>query len=266
MKLALRMNIEHIRGSKSTPHWMVCLSQTALRDVSTYTRGGYTQILCSTFLVPFALSSLSWSSRQAATGSINCGGGYGTQHVAPKQAKSGPATAGRTLAQHLMLFNLPLAIQTLVSTFLWTAEPPLTDDLPPLTFELRHQHALTDTSRIVFSDVKPSAGFAQQNVYRVPRRRMKIPRPPSKESFAAARKMSMEQGMSMSLDWRDDEVDGPDVSTKDALLQFAHMAFNAYYPDNTTEWYDVSDRGWDKVRSSCIAPSVRTGVESDSDF
>ncbi|RXW19553.1 hypothetical protein EST38_g6288 [Candolleomyces aberdarensis] len=145
-----------------------------------------------------------------------------------------------------MLFNLPLAIQTLVSTFLWTAEPSFTDELSPLTFELRHQHGLTNASRIVFSDVKPSAGFAQQNVYRIPRKRMKVSRPPSKEKYAAARKMSMEQGMSMSLDWRDDEVDGPDVSTKDALLQFAHMAFNAYYPDNTTEWYDVGDRGWDR--------------------
>ncbi|KAF6758290.1 Alpha/Beta hydrolase protein [Ephemerocybe angulata] len=141
-----------------------------------------------------------------------------------------------------MLFSLPLAIQALVTTFLGVSEP---QQPPPLTFELRHEHRLTNTSRIVFSDVKQS-NFAAERVYRIPRKILKIPRPSSHEDFLAARTMSMKDDMSMMLDWQEDEIPGPDVSSRDDLLQFAHMAFNTYYADNTTEWYDVSDRGWDK--------------------
>ncbi|KAJ3530107.1 hypothetical protein NMY22_g8714 [Coprinellus aureogranulatus] len=144
-----------------------------------------------------------------------------------------------------MLLSLPLAIQSLVSTYLWTSHAPETPLYPPLTFELRHQHGLTNTSRVVFSDVS-TAGFGQGDVYRVPRRRMRVPRPSSHAAFSAAREMSMKQGMNMALKWWDDEIEGPDVTTRDDLLQFAYMAFNAYYPDNTTEWYDLEDRGWDR--------------------
>lgn len=65
--------------------------------------------------------------------------------------------------------------------------------------------------------------------------------------------MSMNEGMSMPLQWSEDEVSGPDLSSRDDLLQFAHMSFNAYYADNTTDWYDVGDRGWDKVITSLVS-------------
>jgi lipase ATG15 len=69
--------------------------------------------------------------------------------------------------------------------------------------------------------------------------------------------------MNMALDWWDDEIEGPDVTTREDLLQFAYMAFNAYYPDNTTEWYDLEGRGWDRVRkpvfgTANVADSVRS--------
>ena len=77
---------------------------------------------------------------------------------------------------------------------------------------------------------------------------MKVARPASHSAFMNARDMSRKQGMSAALEWWEDEVPGPDVSDMDSLLQFAHMAFDAYYADNSTEWYGLEDRGWDKVR------------------
>ena len=56
--------------------------------------------------------------------------------------------------------------------------------------------------------------------------------------------------MSAALDWRDTDVEIPDVSKRSTLLSMAKMTFNAYYADNSSDWYNVDEDGWDKA---CVA-------------
>ncbi|KAG2021165.1 lipase [Coprinopsis cinerea AmutBmut pab1-1] len=152
-----------------------------------------------------------------------------------------------------MLLGLPSTLLGLVTTYLSSSTTsPLTtttttyDNLAPLTFQLRHQHALTTDARIVFADVPPSTGFAAENQYTIPRKRMKVHRPSSNADFAAARDSRRLQGIDTNIQWWEDEVPGPALTDRNSLLQFANMAYNAYYADNTTDWYDVEGHGWDK--------------------
>jgi putative lipase involved disintegration of autophagic bodies len=153
-----------------------------------------------------------------------------------------------------MLLNLPIALVGYISSYLSSPSsllPPSSDsdELAPLTFHLRHRHALTNTSKVIFSDV-PESAFAPEEGYRIPRRRMKVQRPSSHANFMAARHSRLSGAVNASIvEWSEDEVPGPVLEDRHSLLQFAKMAFDTYYPDNTTEWYDVGEDGWSTVSS-----------------
>ncbi|KAH6899248.1 Alpha/Beta hydrolase protein [Coprinopsis sp. MPI-PUGE-AT-0042] len=146
-----------------------------------------------------------------------------------------------------MLLNLPIALVGYITSYLSPSSllPSAdSDELAPLTFHLRHRHALTNTSKVIFSDV-PESAFAPDSGYRIPRRRMKVHKPSSHANFMAARNAKFQgTANSSSVEWSEDEVPGPVLEDRHSLLQFAKMAFDTYYPDNTTEWYDVREDGW----------------------
>ena len=148
------------------------------------------------------------------------------------------------LTATIMLFGLPASLQSIISTFLW-ATSPTTPNTSLLTFQLRHQHAVTNNSRIIFSDFTPGASFAgDETQFTIHAQKSNIPRPESHSAFMAAR-ANREPGLTPMLDWDEWEVDTPDVSKRSTLLQLGRMAYNTYAMDNSTagEWYDISD-GW----------------------
>ena len=141
-----------------------------------------------------------------------------------------------------MLLSLPATLNSLISTFLWASSPTVQNVSSTITFQLRHRHAATNTSRIVFSDIHPEFSSIGDDIsqFSIQTKINSVPRPQSFAAFNEARR-NPQRGLTPALDWRDWEVAAPDISKRTTLLQLAKMSFDAYEADNTTEWYDLSD-------------------------
>lgn len=145
-----------------------------------------------------------------------------------------------------MFYGLPATLQGLISTLLWAAAPP--DTTSGITFQLRHQHAALNDSRIVFADIHPGASLGQDETeFTIESAQTTIPRPSSHVEFMAAR-WNQEPGVTPSLQWDDWEVPTPDVTKRSTLLQLAKMAFNTYAADDKvpSEWYGLDDE-WSSI-------------------
>ncbi|KAF8802959.1 alpha/beta-hydrolase [Phlegmacium glaucopus] len=142
-----------------------------------------------------------------------------------------------------MLFSLPATLNGLISTLLWASAPTAQNIHPAITFQLRHRHAVTNTSRIIFSDISPESSSFGDNVetqFSIQTKVNRVPRPESFAAFKEARRNS-QRAWTPALDWHNWDVASPDVSKRTNLLQLAKMSLDAYEADNTTGWYDVSD-------------------------
>ncbi|KAI0344961.1 alpha/beta-hydrolase [Trametopsis cervina] len=102
-------------------------------------------------------------------------------------------------------------------------------------FHLRHAHGLVaNSSRVVFSDIEPSAQFAADDVFEVSTRSLKIPRTRSQADYSRARSLGIQP------QWDEAEVDGPDVRQRETLHMLAKMTNDAYYADRGKKgWYDL---------------------------
>ena len=140
-----------------------------------------------------------------------------------------------------MLISLPATLIALISSLLWTSSSTLQNSSPAITFQLRHRHAVTNTSRIIFSDVVQDFSSIGDDVaqYSIKTRVNRIPRPESFDAFNKARRYR--RGLTSTFDWYDWDVASPDISKRTTLLQLAKMSYDAYEADNTTDWYDPSD-------------------------
>lgn len=125
----------------------------------------------------------------------------------------------------------------------------------PLTFELRHLHTVTPSAHVYFSDIAPSSSFHSishsQDPMIVKQRRITRHRPSSPEAFALSRLRSIRSAENdASLGWEEDEVEAPDVESRETLLVLAKMTSNAYY-DGPGEngWYDLGGN-WTAVSDS----------------
>ncbi|KDQ50269.1 hypothetical protein JAAARDRAFT_42266 [Jaapia argillacea MUCL 33604] len=150
-----------------------------------------------------------------------------------------------------MVQLLPSALRLLLSSLLWSPDPePTLIQSSALQFQLRHQHALTNTSTAVFADVPPS--FIQET-YRVSSRRLTSHRPYSQAAFQNARQRSIESVRMRALGqgnqtgmrtermlWEDIEVLGPEVGERETVLTLAKMTNNAYMQPSDAQWYDLS--------------------------
>jgi lipase ATG15 len=150
-----------------------------------------------------------------------------------------------------------LLISLLLAISATTTQVPLVYQPSPLTFHLRHLHAVTNTSRILFSDVSQEESLQNsihgtQDSYTLMTRMMKTHRPSSFASFARARMKPYPWGDEdepEGLSWGEDDVLGPDVTHRESLLHLAKMTNNAYaYPNNGDgrEWYDLG-HNWNIV-------------------
>ena len=120
-----------------------------------------------------------------------------------------------------------------------------------LTFELRHMHAHAG-QRVLFADVPPlTASISSQSNsanghYTLRTRRIEVYRPRSQAHFIAARHRSRLYGQSAIIPWDPDEVDGPDVNSRETLLMLAKMTYNAYVEPTDKDWYELGEE-WPEV-------------------
>lgn len=122
----------------------------------------------------------------------------------------------------------------------------------PLQFELRHAHAVSPDARVLFHDIHKSDINAYSTLsgdpttYSLQSRRVKRHRPRSLEEFHRARVRSMRFQENESVEWDEDEVEGPDVNSRETLLLLAKMTNNAYLSPGEDGWYDLGGQ-WNVV-------------------
>ena len=133
---------------------------------------------------------------------------------------------------------------------------------PALKFELRHLHAVSSSSAtVLFSDVSspellqthtlsdPSGSTKAS--YSVQTSSIKTHRPSSFASFSNARLRSLRFGKNEWVDWKEDEILGPNVESRETLLELAKMTNNAYLEPDETGWYALNGT-WNVVRLSPV--------------
>ncbi|KAJ7339303.1 Alpha/Beta hydrolase protein [Mycena albidolilacea] len=152
-----------------------------------------------------------------------------------------------------MLTGLPTTLRLVLAAFLWTKDPHNATPAP-IRFQLRHEHAVVaNGSRSLFSDVPPSF---LGNHYEIPTKYIETHKPASAAAYSDARLYSMRHAQSPVLAWNSVQVEGPDVSKREALLQLAKMTSNSYVGDRGHKsWYPLD--GWNS--------STPFGWEPDAD-
>lgn len=132
-----------------------------------------------------------------------------------------------------MLYNLlPATLQVLLTSWLWSPS----SQPGSLQFELRHEHGLSDSSRVVFADYK-SPKASDFSRYNVGTKQVTVHKP---QSLSSARFRGGE------LSWDTSEVEGPNVQDREVLLLLAKMANDAYTEPGQTDWYDIGSE-WNTV-------------------
>ena len=153
--------------------------------------------------------------------------------------------------------------------FLSGNRPPLqeaSDSPQPLTFELRHLHAVSsERTHVILSDVPPQARYSFSDatgstkpLYTIQPRRVKTVRPSSIEAHSRSRLRSLRYGESEWLDWDEEEILGPNVESRETLLELAKMTNNAYVAPSDPAWYDLGT-GWNSVRIVCCSLNFELG-------
>lgn len=146
-----------------------------------------------------------------------------------------------------MVFDIfPVTLRLLLTSLLWKDPEHLQAHTPRLSFYLRHQHAVTNTSRVIFSDVGASQLLshslstpADPYTYDVATSRLLTHRPSSYAAFHNARLRSMLHGQNDGTLWNSEEVLSPDVTDRETLLALAKMSNNAYSASPDASWYNV---------------------------
>ncbi|KAG6900704.1 hypothetical protein C0993_005016 [Termitomyces sp. T159_Od127] len=124
-----------------------------------------------------------------------------------------------------------------------------------LQFQLRHIHAISRFAHVAFSDIQPRAVDIHPNEshsgsYTIQPRRITSFRPRSFQEFHEARTRSLYLGQSQPSRWDEEEIIGPNVESRETLLELARMSNNAYVSPNDPEWYDLG-KGWKDVSHPC---------------
>ena len=115
----------------------------------------------------------------------------------------------------------------------------------PLNFRLRHIHGVANERNIIFHDVQPSYDAA--SIHSVPTKRMKVHRPKSQAGFHRARLRYRRKETELeTLDWDEDEIVGPDVTSRETLIELAKMTSNAYVDPTDPQWYNLTEK-WNKA-------------------
>ncbi|KAJ8586221.1 alpha/beta-hydrolase [Rhizopogon salebrosus TDB-379] len=122
-----------------------------------------------------------------------------------------------------------------------------------MSLHLRHQHAITNDSRVIFANTAPS--FAAANSYAVSTLNIQTHKPQSANAFHSARLRSIRHEESERVLWNPTDVLGPNIEDRETLLTLAKMTSNAYTTPTESDWYALD--GWNK--------STPFGWEPDAD-
>jgi lipase ATG15 len=149
-----------------------------------------------------------------------------------------------------MLGSLPSTLQLLLGLVVSNqdAQTPL-PATSSIRFSLRHEHAIMNSSRIILRDIPQSTDLVASNTYDIGVAPMTIHRPSSSSAFQQARFGPRNGEALQDLWWENEEVDGPNVTSRMTLLTLAKMSNNAYYDNGTTGdkgWYDLG-KDWTVV-------------------
>lgn len=160
------------------------------------------------------------------------------------------------------LVHLPVLLLDLITS--WLEREPiheLSESRAELSFQLRHLHALTPSGNIVLQDVLPTAAGVQEAL-KVRTRIQHTVKPASFDAYQSARRALRDRARIADIGWLEDEVQGPDVESRETLRTLAMMTSNAYYEPGEKGWYDLG-AGWNSVcgnRSSlCHRPVLTPG-------
>ncbi|KAF9228979.1 alpha/beta-hydrolase [Gyrodon lividus] len=134
----------------------------------------------------------------------------------------------------MMLDIFPVTFRLLLTSLLWLEDTPQPrhQATPRMLFQLRHQHAVTNSSRVIFSDVHPYT-------YAVDTSHLVTYKPSSHSAFRSARLRSIRHGQNDGDLWQGVETLGPDVTDRETLLALAKIGSNAYFAGPEAAWYDV---------------------------
>ena len=138
-----------------------------------------------------------------------------------------------------MLYGLlPSALQFLITSLLWREEYPPPPSANSLTFELRHEHASTNGSLLVFSDVPKFRQLAGEDDHL---------------RYSVKTKATQSHVFTQFLNsWDEVEVPGPNATDRETLHALAMMTNNAYYQDPKKKgWYDLGP-DWNPVSFWCV--------------
>lgn len=127
---------------------------------------------------------------------------------------------------------LPSALQFLITSLLWKEEYSQPRD-NSLIFELRHEHAVTDDSLLVFSDVPKFRQLVGED---------------DRLQYSVRAKATQSHVFTQSLNsWDEVEVPGPNVTDRETLHTLAMMTNNAYQDGSGRKgWYELGP-DWNSV-------------------
>lgn len=137
-----------------------------------------------------------------------------------------------------MFPTLPAALQLLIAPLL-LLRPNADDGIPmprQMGFQLRHQHGVTNDSRVVFMDV---ASSLVESRYIVNAKMISTHRPTSHAAYNRAWSRAMRAMQSEADLWTNTMTPAPNVEDRETLLMLAKMTSNAYFKQDDSEWYDL---------------------------
>ncbi|EPQ54234.1 alpha/beta-hydrolase [Gloeophyllum trabeum ATCC 11539] len=109
---------------------------------------------------------------------------------------------------------------------------------PGLQFGLRHEHAVSTTGRVVFKDALTQA---IPSAYTLHTKDITAYHPSLRSDAIAriGRASSIHSQVCEDQLWEEEEVLGPDVESRETLLELAKMTNNAYVEPDDSQWYDL---------------------------
>jgi len=164
-------------------------------------------------------------------------------------SRAGNLQARMSVCLVFMYWTLLSNLYASISSFT-SLHPP--GNVNPLTFNLQHVYMSTPSNGILFANIRnpkhvQALGYHSFKLEIPSTRRLAIPRA-SPGLVQKARQHSRVYGESTVLDWLEDQVDGPDVSSRDVLETLAKMTANAYIQVADKDWYDLSHQ-WNSTHS-----------------
>ena len=145
-----------------------------------------------------------------------------------------------------MISIIPTALRLLLMWLLLNDPPQRPQDPPRMSFQLRHQHPVSNSSWVIFNNIRESELLAHSltspadpYVYTVNTARITTYKPSSMAAFHEAHLRSMRHAQNDATLWDGVDITGPDVTSREMLLTLAKMTNNAYLAGPEDGWYDV---------------------------